>query len=71
MENIKFEALNFLEKTNVGEDCNIILKSLLDGPEDKKSLAKRIESNCYTFYKIASQTIQKYLSYNDFRENRL
>ena len=64
MKNIKFEAPNS-EKIHLGEDSKAILRSLLDGPEDQMSLTKQIESNCHTLYKIASQTVRKYLAYND------
>ena len=30
IKNIKFEAPNLLGKTNLGEDCSVILKSFLD-----------------------------------------
>ena len=65
IKNIKFEEPNLLEKINLGENCNAISKSLLNGPDDLKSLEKQIESICNTFYKIAPQTIQKHLPYND------
>ena len=64
IKNIKFEEPN-LVNINLGENCNAISKILLDGPKDLKSLEKQIESICHTFYKIAPQTIQKHLPYND------
>ena len=53
MKNIKFEASNLFEKIDLDEDCNAILKSLLDGAEDRKSVPEQIKLNCHTFDKIA------------------
>ena len=50
IKNIKFEEPNLLEKINLGENCNAISRSLLDGPEDLKSLEKQIESFVFAIH---------------------